>query len=763
MHAIGNRLGHYRVLEKLGSGGMGEVYVAEDTKLGRRVALKFLRPDVADARDTRARVLREARAAAALNHPNIVHLYSVEEVDDRVFITMELVAGRSLRQLLRDSTGLPVAKAIAFGAQMADGLASAHDVGIVHRDFKPANVMITDDERVKILDFGVAKFTERLSTADPDDSTTSGAESSGGLAVGTAGYMSPEQALGRSVDARADLFALGVVLFEMATGRAPFQGDTAAAVFDHLLNRPQPPLLTLKPTLPRALETIIDKALEKDPDRRYRSAGEILQELRAVDVSMASTVTPAPPYSDPGLSSSIVVLPFVDLSPGKDQEYFCHGITEEIINALSRVHGMHVISRTSAFAFQGRDVEITEIGRRLRVGRVLEGSVRKAGDRVRISAQLVNAGDGYQIWSKRFERELSDVFAIQDEIAAGILDEFRLRPDAAPLEHASSNVPAHEAYLRGKYALNKWTDAAVRQAIVHFDEAVSHDADFAAPYAALAEAYVWLYSSLGILPARDTVPHARRAIDQALSLEPGLAHAHKVRGLIAMNHDWDRQAAEQSLTRALQLGPGSASTHLWNAWRCAVLEGRHDLALVELEQAERLDPLDLQVKTQIGYVHHFRHDLDRAIAQFESVVALEPSFAFAHYALGDACTQRGQFERAIEEFNTAITLGGRSVNHVGVLGYTYARSGDRDRAIDHLQELTARASDSYVSPMWFALVHLGLLDLESLFGWLNRAFEERDGSLILVTVAVEFDPVREDARFRALLDRMGVGPLASST
>jgi eukaryotic-like serine/threonine-protein kinase len=679
-----------------------------------------------------------------------------------VFITMELVQGRSLRQLLSEGTGFPLAKTISFAAQMAEGLACAHAAGIVHRDLKPGNLMVTDGERVKILDFGVAKFVEPISTADPEGATTSEDESTGGRAVGTAGYMSPEQALGRPVDARADLFALGVVLFEMATGRAPFQGDTAAAVFDQLLNRLQPSPLTLNPTLPRSLEAIIDKALEKDPDRRYRSAGELLRDLGAVDVSMAPSANSAVTFTEPGRSSSIAVLPFVDLSPGKDQEYFCHGIAEEIINALTSVPGVRVISRTSAFAFLGKDIEVTEIGRRLRVGTVLEGSVRKAGDRVRIIAQLVSADDGYQIWSKRFERELSDVFVIQDEIAAGILDEFRIHRDGAPQERAL-NVRAHDAYLQGMYALNKWTEAAVRHAIVNFNEAIAQDADFAPAYAALAEAQVWLYSSLGILPARETVPHARRAVDRALALEPGLAHAHKVRGLIAMNHDWDRSAAQQALTRALQLGPGSASTHLWNAWRLALLEKRHDLALIELEEAERLDPLDLQVKTQIGYVHHFRHDLDRAIAQFEKVVALEPSFAFAHYALGDACTQRGQYERAIGEFNKAIELGGRSVNHVGVLGYVHARSGDRDRANQHLEELTARAADGYVSPMWFALVHLGLSDLESLFHWLNRAFEERDGSLILVTAAVEFDPVREDARFMALLDSMGVGRLTSSS
>src|SRR5262245_790794 len=451
---IGNQLGHYRLLDKLGSGGMGDVYVAEDTRLGRRVALKFPRADVAQTRDSRARCLREATAAAALNHRNIGHLYSVEEAGDLDFIPMELVQGHSLRHLLRDGTGLPLAKTISFAAQMADGLTCAHAAGIVHRDLKPGNVMITDDERVKILDFGVAKFLEPISTRDPERPTTTEEESSAGHAVGTAGYMSPEQALGRTLDARTDLFAVGVVLFEMATGRTPFQGDTAAAVFDHLLNRPQPPLLTLKPTLPRSLEVIIDKALEKDPDRRYRSAAELLRDLRAVG---DPTVTPAATSAERPIPSSVAVLPFVDMSPGKDQEYFCHGITEEIINALTRVPGMHVISRTSAFAFQGKHLEVTEIGRKLRVGTVVEGSVRKAGDRVRITAQLVSADDGYQIWSKRFDRELSDVFAIQDEIAAGILDEFRIRHDPPPT-HPALNVPAHDAYLKGMYALNKWTD-----------------------------------------------------------------------------------------------------------------------------------------------------------------------------------------------------------------------------------------------------------------------------------------------------------------
>lgn len=757
---IGTQLGHYLVLARLGAGGMGEVYVAQDTRLDRRVALKLPRPDVTASTDRLMLFRREARAAAALNHPNIVHLYSVEDADGLTFMTMELVQGRTLRELLSESTPMALPRTLALASQVAEGLACAHAAGILHRDLKPANVMITDDDRVKILDFGVAKFFKPGPMSDSEAATVSSETATSGMAVGTIGYMSPEQALGKPLDARSDLFALGVMLFEIATGRIPFEGDTPATVFDQLLNRRPPSALTLNPALPRSLAFLIDKSLEKDPERRYRSADELLEDLESIDSSKTATRAMSVQADGRSPSSSIVVLPFVDMSPGQDQEYFCHGITEEIINTLTRVPGLQVISRTSAFAFQGKDLEITEIGRRLSVGAALEGSVRKAGDRVRVTAQLVNTADGYQLWSRRFDRELSDVFAIQDEIAATILGEFRMGL-AQPLKQRTMDATAHDAYLKGMYALNKWTVHSMRQALAAFSEAIAADPSFAPAYAALAEGHMWLYSGPGILPASDTVPKARSAVEKALELDPALADAHKVRALIAMNHDWDRQGAEEALTRAGQLAPGSAAVHLWNAWRLALLERRHDEALLELEEAERLNPLDLQVKTQIGYVHRFHRDVDRAIRQFEKVVALEPSFAFAHYALGDACTQKGQYDRAFAEFNRAIELGGRSANHVGVLGYAYGRSGNLDRAKEHLEELTALASHGYVSAMWMALIHLGLGDLERLFSCLDRAFEERDGSLILITAAVEFDPVREDTRFKSLLRRMGLKDLAS--
>jgi eukaryotic-like serine/threonine-protein kinase len=766
---IGRQLGHHIVLTQIGRGGMGDVYVARDTRLDRRVALKVPRLDVAAPVDRLALFQREAKAAAALNHPNIVHLYSVDEADGLIFMTMELVQGRSLREVMRDGVPLGLDRALSVATQIAEGLACAHSAGVVHRDLKPGNVMMTGDDTVKILDFGVAKF---FKPKWEQELATTAREITSGMTVGTIGYMSPEQALGKNLDARADLFALGVMLFEMATGRPPFEGDTPAAVFDQLLNRNPVSPLALNPDLPPLFATIIDKALEKDPERRYRSADDFLGDLRRID---SSDLRPRGSAALRGLSGirmgvptgpmapSIVVLPFVDMSPGRDQEYFCHGITEEIINALTKVPGLRVISRTSAFAFQGKDLDVTEIGRRLKVGTALEGSVRKAGDKVRITAQLVNAEEGYQLWSRRFDRELPDVFAIQDEIAATIMNELRLQFGGVPsAKQGSFDVLAHDAYLRGMYALNKWTPDSMRLAIAEFREAMARDAGFAPAYVALAEGTIWLYSGLGVVAARDAVPQARWAIEKALELDPSLAAAHKVRGLIAMNHDWDRKGAEEAITRALQLGPGAAAGHLWNAWRLALLERQHDQALLELHEAERLDPLDLQVKTLIGYVHYFHRDVDRAIEQFERVLALEPSFAFAHYALGDACTQRGEYERAVSEFNRSIELAGRSVNHIGVLGYALGRSGNHARANEHLQELTARAAHGYVAPMWIAMVHLGLGDLESCFRCLDRAFEERDGSLILITAAGEFDPVREDDRFKSLLERMGLGHLASA-
>ena len=743
---IGRKLGHYLIREKLGTGGMGEVYLAEDTKLSRNVALKVLPPELASNPDRRERFYREAKAVAALNHPYIVTLHSVEEAEGVLFLTLELVEGETLRERI-DRGPLPVEQVFELGAQIGEGLSKAHAAGILHRDLKPHNVMVTVDGRAKLLDFGLAKFLAP-GASDPDAATMA-RETSPGMTLGTAGYMAPEQALGKEVDARADLFALGVVLYEMATGRSPFRGETLAAFFDSLLHDAPPSPLTANPDLPRDLVRIIERALEKEPARRYASAGELVADLKGLAAEK------------PGRTKrfSIAVLPFSDLSPERDQDYFCQGLAEELINTLAAVRGLRVLARTSAFAIQGQGLDVREIGRRLRVDTVLEGSVRKSGTRLRVTTQLVDATEGYQLWSKKFDRDLDDVFSVQDEIAETVAAELQSelgfakeRSDA----RRASNLEAYDAYLRGLFAMNRWTEDWVERALASFADAVARDPGYALGHAAIAECLVWFYSGIGIRSAAETIPRARESAARALALAPELPEPHKVRGLIAMSHDWDRKAAGASFARAIELNPSSADARLWNAWRLSLLEGSHAEALSELRVAEDLDPLDLKVKTQIGYVYYFLRDFERAEVQLRKVLLIDPHFAFAHYGLGDVHAQQGRYDEAISELEESVRLGGSSVNHLAILSHVNGLAGREAEARRLLAEIRARDSRGYASPIWSALAHLGLLEIDAAFEWLDRAFEERDGSLILVTASPEFDPLRSDPRFRALLARMGL-------
>ena len=744
---IGRKLGHYLIREKLGTGGMGEVYLAEDTKLARNVALKVLPSELASNPDRRERFHREAKAVAALNHPYIVTLHSVEEAEGVLFLTLELVEGETLREKI-DRGPLPVEHVFEIGAQIGEGLSKAHAAGILHRDLKPHNIMVTIDGRVKLLDFGLAKFLAPRAT-DPDAATMA-RETSPGMTLGTAGYMAPEQALGKEVDARADLFALGVVLYEMATGKSPFRGETLAAFFDSLLHDLPPSLSTVNPDLPRDLIRVVERAMEKEPKRRYASAGELVSDLRGIAAEK------------PGRAKrfSIAVLAFSDLSPERDQDYFCQGLAEELINTLAAVRGLRVLARTSAFAIQGQGFDVREIGRRLRVDTVLEGSVRKSGTRLRITTQLVDAAEGYQLWSKKFDRELDDVFAVQDEFAETVASELQselgLAKERSDARRAS-NLEAYDAYLRGLFAMNRWTEDWVERAMGSFEQAIAKDPGYALAHAAIAECLVWFYSGIGIRSAVETIPRAREAAAKALALGPELPEPHKVLGLIAMSHDWDRKAAESSFARAIELNPSSADARVWNAWRLSLLEGAYQEALSELRVAEELDPLDLKIKTQVGYVYYFLRELESAEAQFRKVLAIDPHFAFGHYGLGDVNAQQGRYEEALSHLEESVRLGGTSVNHLAILSYVNGLAGRTDEAQRLVLEIRERGSRGYASPIWSALAHLGLREVDAAFEWLDRAFEERDGSLVLVTASPEFDPLRGDPRFGALLERMGLG------
>jgi serine/threonine-protein kinase len=460
-----------------------------------------------------------------------------------------------------------------------------------------------------------------------------------------------------------------------------------------------------------------------------------------------------------GRRFSIAVLPFSDLSPERDQDYFCQGLAEELINTLAAIRGLRVLARTSAFAIQGQGLDVREIGRRLRVDTVLEGSVRKSGARLRVTTQLVDAAEGYQLWSKKFDRDLDDVFSVQDEIAETVASELqselgfaRERSDA----RRASNLEAYDAYLRGLFAMNRWTEDWVERALASFTDAVAKDPGYALAHAAIAECLVWFYSGIGTRSAAETIPRAREAAAKAMALGSDLPEPHKVRGLIAMSHDWDRKAAEESFARAIELNPSSADTRVWNAWRLSLLEGSYHEALAELQVAEELDPLDLKIKTQIGYVYYFLRDPERAEAQFRRVLAIDPHFAFCHYALGDVNAHQGRYEEALAHLEESVRLGGMSVNHLGILSYVNGLAGKAAEAKKLFAELRSRASRGYASPIWTALAHLGLREIDAAFEWLERAFEERDGSLVLLGASPEFDPLRGDPRFGKLLDRMGL-------
>jgi serine/threonine-protein kinase len=500
---------------------------------------------------------------------------------------------------------------------------------------------------------------------------------------------------------------------------------------------------------------IIERALEKEPGRRYASAEDLVSDLERVRAS-----------ERPSRSRrfSIAVLPFSDLSAERDQDYFCQGLAEELINTLASVPGLRVVARTSAFALHGQKLDVREIGRRLRVDTVLEGSVRKAGARLRVTTQLVDAAEGHTRWSKKFDRDLDDVFSVQDEIAATVASELQSEL-AFPRERSdarrASNLEAYDAYLRGLFAMNRWTEEWVERALACFVEAAARDPGYGLAQAAIAECLVWFYSGIGTRSAAETIPRAREAVAQAISLASGLPEPYKVRALIAMSHDWDRKGAASDFARAIELNPSSADERVWNAWRLSLLEGAYEEALSELRVAEDLDPLDLKIKTQVGYVHYFLRDFARAEGQFRSVIAMDPHFAFAHYGLGDVLAQQGRHGEAISSIEESVRLGGSSVNHMAILAYVHGLAGRKDEAQKLLQEIRSRGGRGYASPIWSALAHIGLGEIDAAFEWLDRAYAERDGSLILVTASPEFDPLRKDFRFRALLERMGLAHRAA--
>ena len=737
----GTAVGHYKIIEKIGAGGMGEVYLAEDTELDRKVALKFLPSHLCQDEDCRTRFKREAQAVAKLKHPNLVTIYEVSEFQGRPFFAMEHIEGQSLRDLIGDKE-LRLDKVIDFAIQVCEGLSKAHQVGITHRDIKPSNIVIDADGRPKLLDFGLAavKGMDKLTKT--------------GSTLGTTGYMSPEQVRGEETDVRSDLFSLGVVLYEMIAGRLPFKGENEAATLHAITHDAPQPAARYRSDIPDGLQAIIDKALDKDVEMRYQTAAGVISDLKKLRRELESRVPAVQPHP------SIAVLPFSNLSADPEQEYFCDGMAEEIINALTHIENLRVIARTSAFAFKGKHEDVREIGRRLDVETLLEGSVRKAGSRLRITAQLVKVADGSHLWSERYDREMEDVFGIQDEISLAIVEKLKIKllgkEEPKIVKRYTEDLDAYNLYLKGRYFWNKRTEGGLKKGIEYFEQAIDKDPGYALAHAGLADSYS-LLCSYHILPPKESIPRARTAATRAMELDDTLAEAYESLAHVRILYDWNWSNAKHEFRRAIELNPGYATAHQRYALLLTVI-GQLDQAIAETRRAQELDPLSLIINTDVGLAFYIARQYDQAIEQCRNVLVMDPNFSVAHFALGLAYEQNEIYEEAVAELRKAISLSGGITVMIGALGHSYAVSGRRDKAKKVLEELRELSQRRYVSPYSIATIYVGLGDKDQAFEWLQKAYQDRSAWLIHLHLKVDprLDSLRSDPRFTALLKKMGL-------
>jgi len=728
--ASGMRLGSYEVLGSLGAGGMGEVYRARDLRLGRDVAIKALPSEVASSSHRLARFEREARTVASLNHPNIVTLYSVEDDQGIRFLTMELVDGRTLSQVLTPG-GLSLTRLLALAIPMGDALVAAHERGIIHRDLKPGNVMVTRDERVKILDFGLAKMTER---EEHGDATVTASLSHEGSVMGTVPYMAPEQLRGGEIDARSDLFAFGIILYEMVTGRRPFVGDSSAEIASSILRDAPAPLTSVRSDCHVELDRIVMGCLEKNPRERTQTALDVVNALRRLQKTVEGG---APEGARASWAASIAVLPFVNRSPSAEDEYFSDGLTDELLNVLAKIQGLRVTARTSAFHFKGKDVTILEVGKALNVATVLEGSVRKAGNRVRISVELVRVSDGSHIWSETYDRTFDDIFAVQDDIAQAVVGELkpallgeasqgdtvgRARAEVAMAAKGRGSDPeAHRLYLLGRHLLGRGSREDTAMAIRYLKEALDRDPRYALAWAELARAHFieggnsWV--SVGVGYGR-----AREAAQRALELEPDLAEAHARMGWIQMYHDRDSRGAEASFHRALELSPGNAEV-LRGAGMLARTLGRRKEPVELLRRAVEQDPLSAVAYHTLGIALHDAGHFVEAEQAYRKALMLAPHRILARAGLSMAllAQQRGEdaLAEALQEPHEPFRLWSLAMVHHG-LGH----SAESDAALAELIEKYSRDAACQI-----AEVHGARGEVDQAFEWLNRAYVQGDAGI----------------------------------
>ena len=744
---FGSRLGAYEILAPLGSGGMGEVYRARDSKLGRDVALKVLPETVAQDPGHLARFEREARAVALLNHPGIVVIHSIEEDAGVRFLTMELVEGDPLQKHVQPG-GIPLSRLLDLAIQLTEALAAAHRKGVIHRDLKPANVLVTRDHRIKVLDFGLAKVTATSSDGETGKTLTDRPMISiPGEVMGTYPYMAPEQIRGEQVDGRSDLFALGVVLHELATGTRPFSGRTAADVTSAILRDPPIAVRNTKPDLPVMLERILERCLAKEPAARFQTADELKTELQRLQRTVEEASKKAEARGAGSETPSIAVLPFANMSADPENEYFSDGLSEELLNVLAKIPDLKVTGRTSSFAFKGKNEDLRDIGQKLGVGTLLEGSVRKAGNRVRVTAQLIKASDGFHLWSETYDRVLDDIFAVQDDIARSVSTALHVTLLGKPTRNAKPHPEAYELVLRGHYFLEKNDLTSVGRAVELYRQAIHMNPNDAAAWAGLAKAHLY-QAFFGHADFDESRGKTREAVERAIAIDEGSWQAHHVKGLLlnSIEYRWKEGLAE--IRRALELAPG-ASGPLGSLAVYIGAFGDFDEALQLARQAHALNPLDPSVLIQRARVELWANHLETATEIYQRVIELGPGHTSTHSSLGMLYMRLGLHSKAIEEALKEETSGYREYA-LAIIYHTLGNSAESDAAMERLHQ------EDETFAYQFACAHSWRGENDEAFSWLERSYELHDSGLILVKMSWMFVPLHSDPRWLPFLEKIGM-------
>ncbi|HEX8773169.1 MAG TPA: protein kinase [Pyrinomonadaceae bacterium] len=805
--AEGTRLGRYEIRSPIGKGGMGEVYLARDTQLERTVALKIFPPDVASDQQRMNRFMREARATAALSHPNIAHIYEIGQADGVTFIAMEYVEGHTLRQYMK-SARIRLDEALGIALQVASALVEAHAEGIIHRDIKPENIMLRPDGYVKLLDFGLAKLVEKHGQEQLtlDEAPTLLIQTNPGMLMGTVAYMSPEQARGLEVDTRTDIWSLGVVLYEMIAGQVPFTGQTTTDMLVSILEHRPRALSKVVDEIPLDMDRIITKALSKRRQSRYQSASDFVAAIKSLrqemefkaklarslqlDVKTTEAVTQydtkamLPSAQELSASSkntgrtslsqrrrrprrkaidSLAILPLVNDSGEHDTEYLSDGITESIINNLSQLPKLKIMARATVFRYKGREVDPLQVGQELNVRAVLTGTVFHLNDNLLIRTELVDTTDGSRLWGEQYNRRMTDIFAIQEEIAREISEKLRFKLTGEEQKQLAKrhtdNTEAYRLYLKGRYNWNKRTPEGFKLGIEYFKEAIDLDSGYALAYAGLADSYNMLGNYSELAPP-DAFPRAKTAAIKALRIDETLAEARASLAYAMNGYEWDWKGAGAEFKRAIELKPNYATAHYWYATVHLAALGKLDEAISEMTEARELDPLSLIINTNLGWIYYFARRYDDAAKQIHKALEIDENFNVAYFKLGQVYERQGRYEEAIAQYRRAMQLSSNLWIMPG-LGHALAMTGQRDAARQILDELIEMSRERYVSPYFIAEVYRGLGEIDRTFEWLEKAYEHHSDWLVWLGVEPALDGLRRDPRFTDLMRRVGLPAAAS--